>query len=96
MAVHDALAVFNPQEEDWSEYSETLTFYFTAITQPTNVTQLKAFLGLISYYAKFLPDRATKLAPLYQLLLKDTQWEWYDKHNNPLQKLNSYCPLQNC
>ena len=23
------LAVFNLQEEDWSEYSETLTFYFT-------------------------------------------------------------------
>ena len=30
MAVHGALAAFNPQEEDWSEYSERLTFYFTA------------------------------------------------------------------
>ena len=30
MAVHGALAAFNPREEDWSEYSETLTFYFTA------------------------------------------------------------------
>ena len=30
MAVHGALAAFNPQEEDWSEYSERLNFYFTA------------------------------------------------------------------
>ena len=30
MAVHGALAAFNSQEEDWSEYSERLTFYFTA------------------------------------------------------------------
>ena len=29
MAVHGALAVFNPQEEDWPEYAERLTFYFT-------------------------------------------------------------------
>ena len=30
MAVHGALAAFNPREEDWSEYSERLTFYFSA------------------------------------------------------------------
>ena len=29
MAVHGALAAFNPQEEDWSKYSERLTYYFT-------------------------------------------------------------------
>ena len=27
MAVHGTLAAFNPQKEDWSEYSERLTFY---------------------------------------------------------------------
>ena len=30
MAVHGALAAFNPCEEDWSEYSKRLTFYFSA------------------------------------------------------------------
>ena len=29
MAVHGALAVFNPKEEDQSEHSEKFTFYFT-------------------------------------------------------------------
>ena len=30
MAVHGTLGAFNPREEDWSEYAETLSFYFTA------------------------------------------------------------------
>ena len=46
------------------------------VSQPTNVTQLKVFLGILNYYAKFLPDLATKLAPLYKLLRQDKQWEW--------------------
>ena len=29
MAVHGALTAFNPREEDWSEYYERLTFYFS-------------------------------------------------------------------
>ena len=47
----------------------------TEVSQPGNVTQLKAILGLVNYYAKLLPDRAAKLASLYQLLQKDKQWE---------------------
>ena len=34
----------------------------------TNVHQLKAFLGLLNFYAKFLPNLSTTLAPLYHLL----------------------------
>ena len=36
--------------------------------QPTNVTQLKSFLGTLNYYGKFLPNLSTCLAPLYGLL----------------------------
>ncbi|KAF2892946.1 hypothetical protein ILUMI_13228 [Ignelater luminosus] len=35
---------------------------------PKNVTQLKSFLGLITYYGKFVPNLATILHPLYNLL----------------------------
>ena len=35
---------------------------------PTDVTQLRSFLGLLNYYSKFLPQSSTLLAPLYQLL----------------------------
>ena len=59
----------------------------TEVSQPGNVTQLKAFLGLVSYYAKFLPDRAAKLAPLYRLSQKDKQWEWSDEQEQSFQEV---------
>ena len=37
---------------------------------PTHVTELKAFLGLLSYYRKFLPNLSSVLEPLYELLQK--------------------------
>lgn len=43
---------------------------------PGNVTELKSYLGLLSYYSKFLPNLSTVLAPLYQLLRHNQKWEW--------------------
>ena len=43
---------------------------------PNDVTQLKSFLGLLSYYSKFLPNMATHLAPLYGLLRKEPKSSW--------------------
>ena len=39
------------------------------------MTELKSFLGLLTYYGKFIPNQATHLAPLYQLLQKDQPGE---------------------
>ena len=50
-----------------------------AITEappPTEVSQLRSFLGLINYYAKFLPNLANTMAPLYILLQKGKKWSW--------------------
>ena len=46
------------------------------IPSPSKVCELKTFLGLVNYYAKFLPDLATRLAPLYKLLKRDEPWKW--------------------
>ena len=43
---------------------------------PQNVTQLKAYLGLLTYYSKFLPNMATTLSPLYHLLHNNVKWQW--------------------
>ena len=43
---------------------------------PTNVPQLRAFLGMVNYYAKFLPQLSSVLAPLYRLLQKNARWSW--------------------
>ena len=50
--------------------------------QPTKVSKLKAFLGLLSYYTKFLHNLATTLAPLYKLLQKSQKWRWDAEQEN--------------
>ena len=47
-----------------------------AAPTPSTVTELKAYLGLLTYYGKFLSNLSTLLATLYQLLKKDVVWEW--------------------
>ena len=36
-----------------------------------NTSELKSYLGLLTYYSKFLPSMVNTLAPLYRLLRKD-------------------------
>ena len=45
----------------------------TAVTKaprPQNVSQLRSFIGLLTYYSKFLPNLSSQLKPLYTLLCK--------------------------
>ena len=63
-----------------------------AAPTPSTVTELKAYLGLLTYYCKFLSNLSTRLAPLYQLLKKDVVWEWTparDKAFNESKRLLS-------
>ena len=39
-----------------------------------NVSELKSYLGLLTYYNRFLPNLSTLLAPLYEFL--DQSWNW--------------------
>ena len=43
---------------------------------PTNLTGLRAFLGLVNYYRKFIPNISSELCPLYSLLQKKSKWSW--------------------
>ena len=60
--------------------------------RPTSVTELNAYLGILAYYSKFLPNMSTVLAPLYKLLQKDSQWKWERGHSKDPR---SYLPLLN-
>ena len=44
--------------------------------QPKNISELRAFLGILNYYSKFLPGISSKLAPLYSLLSKQSKLLW--------------------
>ena len=53
---------------------------------PNNVFQLKAFLGVLNYYAKFLPNLSSKLTPLYKLLQKKVHWLWGEEQRQAFQQ----------
>ena len=46
------------------------------IAEPTNVTELKSFLGVVVYFPKFLPQLLACGSPLHELLKKNTTWIW--------------------
>lgn len=43
---------------------------------PTNVSELKSFLGMVNFYARFVPKLSDLLSPLYTLLKKFKRWVW--------------------
>lgn len=54
---------------------------------PQNVTELRTFLGLINFYQKFLPNLASTLRPLNDLLKKDTKFVWSKQCQQTFDKL---------
>ena len=52
---------------------------------PTDLHQLKLFLGLLNFYAKFLPNLSTVSAQLYSLLQKNRPWLWGPKQQRSFQ-----------
>uniref|UniRef100_H3HAG2 Reverse transcriptase domain-containing protein n=1 Tax=Phytophthora ramorum TaxID=164328 RepID=H3HAG2_PHYRM len=43
---------------------------------PSNVKELRQFLGLATYLCKYVSNYAGKIRPLSQLLKKEAAWEW--------------------
>ena len=43
---------------------------------PKDVQQLRSFLGMLHYYGKFIPNLATLIHPLNELLHTGTKWKW--------------------
>ena len=44
--------------------------------RPENVSQLRAYLGLLNYYHRFLPNLSTVVWPLNKMLEKGRKWQW--------------------
>jgi len=44
--------------------------------RPSNVMEVRSFLGMTGYYRRFVKDFATIASPLTQLLRKDRQFDW--------------------
>ena len=62
----------------------------TAITEwpvPTNVTEVRSFLGTASYYRRFVQDFATVAAPLHRLTDHGAKWSWEAQHQEAFERL---------
>ena len=44
--------------------------------RPKNVEELKRFLGMVTYYSKFIPNASSLTYPLRQLLKKNVKFHW--------------------
>ena len=64
--------------------------------QPTNITELRAFLGMVNYYHKFVSRMAMIAGLLNELLQKDHVWNWSHREEesfNELKKAISTAPV---
>lgn len=56
---------------------------------PTNLCQLRAFLGLTSYYRRFIKDFSKIARPLYDLLKKDQAYKWEKEQRGAFKALKA-------
>lgn len=59
---------------------------------PTDIIQLRSFLGMVEYYSRFMPRLASEVEPLRRFLRKDTPLVWdneADRSFNQVKKLLS-------
>ena len=58
--------------------------------KPTDSTALRSFMGLASYYARFVPNYATVVEPLRALLRKDTPYVWSEEAQSCFESLKQH------
>ena len=54
---------------------------------PQNLTDVRSFVGLCSYYRRFIPDFATIAKPLLVLTEKNVPFKWGTEQENSWLKL---------
>ncbi len=56
-------------------------------TKPTNVAEVKSFLGMTNYCSRFIKDYATISEPLRRLTKTNTPWHWSDEQETAFLSL---------
>lgn len=59
------------------------------IPRPLNITELRSFLGVVNFYARFVPNLSTILSPLYDLLRKGTVWKWNERRERAFKSIKN-------
>jgi len=61
----------------------------TDMKSPTNVEELRRFLGLVNYLGKFLPHFSAVAEPLRNLTKNDMPWNWLEVQESAMHDLKS-------
>ena len=56
---------------------------------PQNVSDVRSFHGLASFYRRFVPNFSSLASPLNELVKKDVAFCWNDKHEQAFQRLKA-------
>ena len=73
-----------------------------AITQmatPTDVTAIRRFLGMVSYYRRFIENCSALCVPLTELTMKGQKFEWTDQRQKSFELLKEQlatAPILSC
>jgi hypothetical protein len=54
---------------------------------PKNPTEVKSFLGLVNFCAKYIRDLATLAEPLRKLTRKEVKWQWNSEQQMAFETL---------
>ena len=97
--------IINPRECEWGiQETDFLGHWLTptgikpypkkikailAMQPPRNLKQLRAFLGLVTYYRDMWPRRSHILAPLTDLLKTPKTFKWEDKHTKAFNQMKA-------
>lgn len=59
----------------------------TQMSEPTNVSEVRRFMGMINHLGKFLPNLAEKTQPLRDLLQKKNMWVWGEQQKRAFENI---------
>ncbi|RLU18028.1 hypothetical protein DMN91_010270 [Ooceraea biroi] len=54
---------------------------------PTNVSEVRSFIGMVQYLSKFVPKLCDLLASFYTLLKKGSEFQWQKCHDQAFSKI---------
>ncbi|XP_054265657.1 uncharacterized protein K02A2.6-like [Macrosteles quadrilineatus] len=58
--------------------------------EPSNKDELRAYIGLINYYGKFIYNLSSKISCFYDLLKKDVPWKWTKECSRTFEESKSW------
>ena len=64
--------------------------------KPTNITELRSFLGMVHYYDRFVPNLSAILQPLNRLLEKNVKFHWSVECERSFQAAKKAFTSQKC